>query len=107
MIYVLSQTPGIVSPTEFRTFWIKTGSEDGKFTVAVGKGGEAQAFMSQTWNYQKHSPIEYVAFYTTSGEFKFPPHDPINGADADYVYIKLEGTTVTTPATAPATGGGG
>ena len=96
-----------MSETEFRTFWIKTGSEDGKFTVAVGKGGETQAFMSQTWNYQKHSPIEYVAFYTTSGEFKFPPHNPINGADADYVYIKLEGTTVTTPATAPATGGGG
>ena len=87
LYYLSTQTAGIASETEFRTFWIKTGSEDGKFTVAAGKGGETEAFMSQTWNYQKHSPLKYVAFATwwhSSGVFKFPPHDPIESTGYRY-----------------------
>ena len=87
LYFLLTQIPGLLSETEFRTFWIKTGSEDGKFTVAVGKGGETEAFMSHTWNHQKHSPLTYVAFTTwwhNSAEFIFPPHDPIKSTGYRY-----------------------
>ena len=40
------QTPGIVSPTEFRSFWITTEKVNNKLVIKVGKDGENVPFMT-------------------------------------------------------------
>ena len=47
-----SQTPGILSSTEFRAFWVKVRGNplDNTFTISVGKGGDEEPFMSKTWD---------------------------------------------------------
>ena len=62
-----SQTPGILSPEEYRTFWIKTVSEVNSFTISVGKGGETDAFMSHTWEKKHEKNIDFVAFSSWTG----------------------------------------
>lgn len=63
------QTIGILSSTEFRTFWIKTeDTEDHKFTISVGKDGEKNAFISYTWEKQMHQ-INFVSFGCPTGEW--------------------------------------
>ena len=88
-IYVVFQTLGILDTTEFRTFWVKTESENSKFTIHVGKGGERHAFMSHTWDDQEHQ-INFVAFsswYGHSGEWKILPHDfEFTTQDNNYKY---------------------
>ncbi|CAH1240852.1 EDIL3 [Branchiostoma lanceolatum] len=59
--HVTVSTPGIVSPTEYRTFWI-TWSSDG--TIAVGRSGEGQPFME--WRDPDPLPIVYAGFSTGS-----------------------------------------
>eukprot|EP00092_Neocalanus_flemingeri_P012987 GFUD01013997.1.p1 GENE.GFUD01013997.1~~GFUD01013997.1.p1 ORF type:complete len:1217 (+),score=231.72 GFUD01013997.1:486-3653(+) len=53
------QTPGIVSPSEFRGFWITTEVKNGKLEIKVGKEGENVPFMSGNDN----NPLQrnYVA----------------------------------------------
>ncbi|XP_078684912.1 uncharacterized protein LOC144918226 isoform X1 [Branchiostoma floridae x Branchiostoma belcheri] len=67
--HALVSTPGIISATEYRTFWINL-APDG--TVSVGKGGDAQPFMS----WRDPNPIRvYYAGYSTgwgaTGRWKF------------------------------------
>ena len=40
------QTPGIVSPIEFRSFWITAEKVNNKLVIKVGKGGESLPFMT-------------------------------------------------------------
>ncbi|XP_066277320.1 C3 and PZP-like alpha-2-macroglobulin domain-containing protein 8 [Branchiostoma lanceolatum] len=62
-------TPGILSDTEFRGFWIG-GSVDG--TISVGKQGEQTPFMQ--WTDPHPLPVIYVGYttaYGSTGDFKF------------------------------------
>ncbi|KAI8512312.1 hypothetical protein Bbelb_089510 [Branchiostoma belcheri] len=62
-------TPGIDSPTEFRTFWINC-APDG--TISVGKGGVAQPFMS--WRDPNPLRVSYAGYSTgwgSTGRWKF------------------------------------
>ncbi|XP_019631561.1 PREDICTED: fibrillin-1-like [Branchiostoma belcheri] len=67
--HAVESTPGINSPTEYRTFWI-TWSSDG--TIAVGRGGETQPFMQ--WRDPDPLPIAYAGYSTgwgSTGRWKF------------------------------------
>ena len=68
-----TQTPGILSEKEFRTFWITMTST----TISVGRGGETVPFM--TYSFGKSNPrINYVAFSSWgphSGQWKILPHN--------------------------------
>ncbi|XP_078589314.1 C3 and PZP-like alpha-2-macroglobulin domain-containing protein 8 [Branchiostoma floridae x Branchiostoma japonicum] len=62
-------TPGILSGTEFRGFWIDW-SSDG--TISVGKRNEHTPFMQ--WTDPHPLPVLYVGYttgYGSSGSFKF------------------------------------
>ncbi|XP_035682150.1 uncharacterized protein LOC118419725 isoform X2 [Branchiostoma floridae] len=66
---VTVSTSGIISPTEYRKFWI-TWSSDG--TIAVGKGGDTQPFMQ--WTDPDPLPIAYAGYTTgwgSTGRWKF------------------------------------
>ena len=88
-IIFITQTPGILSPKEFKTFWIRTASEKNKFSISVGKGGETDPFMSHSWNNQEHD-IKYIGFSSWtghSGDWKILPHDlPVATKDFSYKY---------------------
>ena len=72
-LYVFTQTPGILSKNEFRTFWIKTTAT----TISVGRGGETAPFM--IYSLEKSNPsIKYVAFSSWgphSGQWEILPHN--------------------------------
>ncbi|XP_019635213.1 PREDICTED: uncharacterized protein LOC109478195 [Branchiostoma belcheri] len=62
-------TPGINSPTELRTFWINC-APDG--TISVGKGDDAQPFMS--WRDPNPLRVSYAGYSTgwgSTGRWKF------------------------------------
>ena len=52
-------TPNILSPTEFRPFWIKI-TESDEVRISVGRGGEGEPFMETTFS--KKYNILYAAF---------------------------------------------
>ena len=56
---LLKGTPNILSPTEFRKFWIEIVEGD-EIMISVGKNGEEEPFMATTFA-KKHS-ILYAAF---------------------------------------------
>ncbi|XP_019613501.1 PREDICTED: thyroid peroxidase-like [Branchiostoma belcheri] len=58
----LVSTPGIISATEYRTFWINL-APDG--TISVGKGGVSQPFMS--WRDPNPIRVSYAGYSTRSG----------------------------------------
>ena len=67
-----------MSANQFRTFWIKTISEDSSFAISVGKGGETKPFMSHTWKKKLQKKLNFVAFSSWkghSGDWKILPHD--------------------------------
>lgn len=56
-----ASTPGILSPTEFRGFWLSW--KDGM--IEVGKAGEGAPFM--TWTDPDPLPVNYIGFSTGWG----------------------------------------
>ena len=42
------QTPGIVSPSEFKGFWIVTEISNNQIVIQVGREGESTPFMTGT-----------------------------------------------------------
>ena len=83
-----TQTPGILSEKEFRTFWITMTST----TISVGRGGETVPFM--TYSFGKSNPrINYVAFSSWgphSGQWEILPHNiqfTTNGYNFKYYLI--------------------
>ncbi|XP_078682431.1 uncharacterized protein LOC144916906 [Branchiostoma floridae x Branchiostoma belcheri] len=65
----LVSTPAIISPTEYRTFWINL-APDG--TISVGKGGVSQPFMS--WRDPNPLRVSYAGYSTgwgATGRWKF------------------------------------
>ena len=68
------QTPGVLSPSEFRTFWLRAKGDPStnQFTIAVGRGGEREPFLRHTWegpselqrsqSWDKYTDIKMVAF---------------------------------------------
>ena len=90
--YVFTQTPGILSKKEFRTFWITITST----TISVGRGGENFPFM--TYIFKKSNPrINYVAFSSWgphSGQWKILPNG-IRFATDGYNFKYYTKSTVT------------
>ena len=60
------QTPGIVSPTEFRGFWITTEMINNQLVIKVGKDGESAPFM--TGVDEKPLEIRYVGLSAFTDE---------------------------------------
>ena len=58
------KTPDIMSPTEMREFWIDFRAEGSGLRIDVGRGGDAEGFMSRTWdkNPAESWPPTHVAF---------------------------------------------
>ena len=79
-----------MSANQFRTFWIKTVSEDNSFTISVGKGRETLPFMSHTWKKKLQKRINFVAFSSWtghSGDWKILPHNlKLKTKDLSYKY---------------------
>ena len=79
-----------MSTNQFRTFWIKTVSEDNSFTISVGKERETLPFMSHTWKKKLQKRINFVAFSSWtghSGDWKILPHDlKLKTKDLSYKY---------------------
>ena len=44
------KTPDIMSPTEMREFWIDIKAEGEGLRIEVGKGEDAEGFMSRSWD---------------------------------------------------------
>ncbi|KAI8519677.1 hypothetical protein Bbelb_029340 [Branchiostoma belcheri] len=73
----LVSTPGIISPTEYRTFWINL-APDG--TISVGKGGVSQPFMS--WRDPNPIRVSYAGYSTgwgATGRWKFCSNEEARG----------------------------
>lgn len=62
------QTLGILSPMEYRRFWVKAGIMEDRFTVCVGKGDETVPFIAHTWDKEPHTMPCHVAFSTGHGK---------------------------------------
>ncbi|KAF4532931.1 hypothetical protein B566_EDAN015643, partial [Ephemera danica] len=80
---VTQTTPGIVSATDLRGFWIRV-SSDG--TIDVGIEGDDMAFMG--WRDPQPLPIHYFAFCTWTGvvgkwEYDCPGHRASQGNSMD------------------------
>lgn len=54
------QTPGILDPQKFRSFWISAVRRGHAWDFKVGKGGETKPFMSHTTNWVHN--IAYIGF---------------------------------------------
>ncbi|XP_077981785.1 C3 and PZP-like alpha-2-macroglobulin domain-containing protein 8 [Glandiceps talaboti] len=71
---VEASTPGILSPNEFREFWISYNNG----VIRVGKEGDQEAFME--WTDPDPLPVKYLGYSTgwgSDGQFVFCMDDPI------------------------------
>jgi len=69
----LVQTPGILSTTEFRRFYITLRNNSGEFSIQVRKDSESENFLEKSWNTDSlpWQPVKFVAF---SGYTANPMH---------------------------------
>merc|ERR1712066_413857 len=79
----LVQTPGILSTTEFRRFYITLRSNSEEFSIQVRKDSESENFLEKSWNTDSlpWQPVKFVAF---SGYTANPMHFRFKTATGSY-----------------------
>ena len=81
------QTPNILSPSEYREFWITTENVNGKLEIEVGKSGETTPFMTGTdpnpLNIQKVG----LSAFTDVATYKFRTTTPNGKLKNNYILL--------------------